>query len=95
MTVYVDDMYKSPMGQFGCMKMSHMVASDGEPELLEFAGRIGLARRWLQAPGQGRSRVHFDVAISIRNKAVAAGAVEVSMLELGRMTRAWVREDRA
>ena len=44
MTVYVDDMHLSPMGQFGRMKMSHMIA-DSTDELLAMADRIGLARR--------------------------------------------------
>ena len=41
MTVYVDDMYRSPIGRFGRMKMSHMVA-DRRSELFDMARRIGL-----------------------------------------------------
>ena len=79
MTVYVDDMHLSPMGQFGRMKMSHMIA-DSTDELLAMADRIGLARRCLQAAGTPRE--HFDVSMSLRKKAVAAGAVEITMREL-------------
>ena len=50
MTVYVDDMYASPMGRFGRMKMSHMIA-DSTDELLEMADAIGVARRWIQQSG--------------------------------------------
>ena len=59
MTVYVDDMYRYPMGRYGRMKMSHLVA-DSEAELLAMADKIGLARRWIQHPGMGRGFVHFD-----------------------------------
>jgi len=44
------------------------------------ADRIGLARRCLQAAGTPRE--HFDVSMSLRKKAVAAGAVEITMREL-------------
>jgi len=70
MTVYVDDMYKYPIGQFGRMKMSHMVA-DTLPELHAMADKIGLARKWFQKGD------HYDVSISLRAKAIAAGAVEI------------------
>jgi hypothetical protein len=79
MTVYVDDMYKSPMGQFGRMKMSHMIA-DSTEELLAMANKIGLDRKWIQKAGSPYE--HFDVSISLRNKAIAFGAVEVTTREL-------------
>ena len=82
MSVYVDDMYRLPRGRFGLMKMSHMVA-DTKAELLAMADRIGLARRWLQYP-EDPKRIHFDVALSLRRRAVAAGAVEVSMRDVAR-----------
>lgn len=84
MSVYVDDMYKYPIGQFGRMKMSHM-AADSTEELLAMADRIGLNRQWLQYPGTVKE--HFDVSLSLRAKAVAAGAIEVTMREL--CTRPW------
>jgi hypothetical protein len=87
MTVYVDDMYLYPMGQFGRMKMSHMVA-DTEAELHDLAGRIGLARRWYQGD-------HYDVSMSLRAKAVAAGAVEITMRELAIKRREWRRQKAA
>ena len=84
MTVYVDDMHLSPMGRLGRMKMSHMIA-DSTDELLAMADRIGLARRWLQAAGTPRE--HFDVSMCLRKKAVAAGAVEITMRELAMRCR--------
>lgn len=91
MTVYVDDMYLYPMGQFGNMKMSHMVA-DTEEELLAMADRIGVRRKWIQHQKMGKGWVHFDIAISKRALAVQYGAVEITMRELARMTMAWKKE---
>lgn len=58
MTVYVDDMYLYPIGQFGRMKMSHMIG-DSDHELHAMARRIGIARRWYQGD-------HYDVAMTKR-----------------------------
>lgn len=74
MTVYVDDMYTVPMGQFRRMKMSHMIA-DTEAELHKMAAAIGVARKWYQGD-------HYDVCMSVRAKAVKLGAKEVEMREL-------------
>lgn len=82
MTVYVDDMYRSPIGRFGRMKMSHMVA-DRRSELFDMARRIGLDWKWIQYPNDA-TRCHFDVSMSMRRKAVAAGAVEVTMRDVAR-----------
>ena len=76
MAVYVDDMYRYPMGQCGRMKMSHMLA-DKKSELLAMADRIGVDRRWIQHPTEPK-RCHFDVALSKRKLAVVAGAIEVA-----------------
>lgn len=94
MPVYVDDMFRSELGKFGRMKMSHMMA-DSQDELLEMADQIGVSRRWLQNRGQGRHREHFDVSMSLRAKAVAAGAVEVTMRDLGLICRRWREENAA
>jgi hypothetical protein len=85
MAVYVDDMHLTPMGQFGRMKMCHM-AADTTDELLAMADRIGVARKWLQKPGSPQE--HFDIATSKRALAVQAGAVEITMSQLGRIVRA-------
>lgn len=78
MAVYVDDM-RAP---FGRMIMCHMMA-DTTAELLEMADRIGVDRKWLQKAGS--SYEHFDVSLGARAKAVAAGAVEVTQKDLGRL----------
>lgn len=78
MTVYIDDMYKRPMGQFGRMKMSHMIA-DSEDELHAMAQKIGLARRWYQGD-------HYDVAMSKRALAIEYGARAIPLKTLARMS---------
>lgn len=79
MTVYVDDMYLYPMGRFGRMKMSHMIA-DTEEELHQMAAKIGVARKWYQGD-------HYDISISRRSIALDLGAKAVTMVELGRIRR--------
>lgn len=80
MTVYVDNMRAG----YGRMKMCHMIADD-TAELLAMADRIGVQRKWLQKAGTAHE--HFDVCLTKRQAAVAAGAVEVSMMGLGRIIR--------
>lgn len=84
MAVYIDDMYLYPIGQFGRMKMSHMIA-DSKEELLAMADKIGVQRRWIQK--EGTADEHFDVAIMNRRKAIAAGAIEITMKELAQKCR--------
>jgi hypothetical protein len=79
MTVYVDDMFKYSMGRFGRMKMSHMIA-DTDKELHEMAIKIGLDTKWYQGD-------HYDVSISLREKAIANGAVAVELRELAMMCK--------
>ena len=80
MSVYVDDMQAT----FGRMRMCHMIA-DTRAELLEMADRIGVDRRWLQAPGDPAE--HFDVCLSKRAAALKAGAIEISSRQVGQMIR--------
>jgi hypothetical protein len=77
-TVFVDDMYTVPMGRFGRMKMSHMIATTDD-ELHAMAARIGIARRWYQGD-------HYDVSMTKRAAAIAFGAVPVTLRQLGIMT---------
>lgn len=90
MSVYVDDMYLYPMGEFGRMKMSHMMADTTE-ELLAMADRIGVARRWLQHAGTPGE--HFDIAMSKRATAIAAGAIAMTCDDLARWRIAKRRAD--
>ncbi|MFH1813400.1 MAG: DUF4031 domain-containing protein [Pseudomonadota bacterium] len=73
MTVYVDDM----RARYGRMIMCHMVA-DTDDELHKMADRIGVQRKWHQGD-------HYDIALSKRSTALQAGAVAVTMRQLGSM----------
>ena len=79
MTVYVDDMHRYSMGNYGRMRMSHMIA-DTDDEAHAMAARIGVARKWYQGD-------HYDICRSMREKAVKAGAVEITIRQLGAMAR--------
>jgi hypothetical protein len=59
------------------MRMSHMIADNIE-ELHAFAKRIGMKRSWFQECVSGD---HYDVSYSLRKKAVALGALEITMRE--------------
>src|ERR1700734_176256 len=80
MTVYVDDM-RAP---FGRMIMCNML-SDTDDELHAMAARIGVARRWHQAPPKA-SDSHYDIALSRRALAVKFGAVEITWRQAGAMS---------
>lgn len=80
MTVYVDNMRAA----YGRMKMCHMIA-DSTDELYAMVDRIGVDRKWIQKAGT--SHEHFDIAQTKRALAVQNGAVEVTMMELGRIIR--------
>lgn len=78
MSVYVDDMRAT----FGRMVMCHMIA-DTSDELHAMADKIGVARKWCQK--QGTPGEHYDVALSKRERAVAAGAIEITWETLSDM----------
>lgn len=77
MTVYVDNFRSS----FGRMMMVHMLADTAE-ELHAMADKIGVQRRWFQGD-------HYDVCLSKRALAVAAGAREVTPREIVKVRRRW------
>jgi hypothetical protein len=87
MTVYVDDMYQYPLGEFKLpsgriMKMSHMVA-DTREELVVMAKAIGVQKRHIQKLGTGGE--HFDICKSYRDKAIKAGAVPITLRQCSSM----------
>lgn len=77
MAVYVDDMWETPLGNYRGMKMSHMVADTVE-ELHLMADKIGVQRRWYQGPPKS-TNPHYDICLSKRKLAVAAGAKQVTV----------------
>lgn len=81
MSVYVDNMRAS----YGRMTMCHMIA-DSTDELLAMVDRIGVDRKWIQHADTHLE--HFDIALSKRKLAIEAGAIPLTLMELGRRTRA-------
>jgi len=78
MSVYVDNARMSYRG----MRMCHMLA-DSSTELFYMADKIGVKRKYIQFPGTWRE--HFDICLTKRALAVAAGAIEVSQAALAHM----------
>lgn len=94
MTVYVDSArIKARVGRINGV-WSHLTA-DTPTELHEFAQRIGLQRSWYQGKCSAAKRgycqtldgscvhYHYDVTESRRDDAVAAGAQEIGLREMG------------
>lgn len=79
MAVYVDDM----RARYGRLIMCHMIA-DSDGELHAMADKIGVSRRWWQSP-EKTSGSHYDIALSKRAQAVAAGAIEITWRQCGAM----------
>lgn len=61
----------------------HMIA-DTEEELIAFAKKIALRPEWIQR----NSIVHFDLNYNKRQRAIAAGAVEITSREFVDIMRA-------
>lgn len=76
--IYIDNM-NAP---FGRMKMCHMIA-DSTEELLKMVDKIGVQRKWIQ--DAGKYSEHFDISLEKKKLAIANGAKEITMMELGRM----------
>lgn len=79
MAVYVDDMNAS----FGRLKLSHLIA-DSDEELHAMADRIGVDRKWWQAP-KGGSGSHYDIALSKKTLAIQLGAILITWRQTGAM----------
>ena len=99
MSVYVDDVFKWPIpeneqaayhARRNDGQWCHLIA-DTRRELLEFGKQIGMKEEWIHQKGQ--SGEHYDLAISRRtpnkrDRAIKAGAVEISGKALADMCRA-------
>ncbi|RQV20617.1 DUF4031 domain-containing protein [Burkholderia cenocepacia] len=89
MTVYVDDMYLHTIGEYKTAtgrvyKMSHLIA-DTTDELLSMVREIGVNPKWIQHADTRDE--HFDIAISKRAAAIAAGAVAITFEQCGAMNK--------
>jgi hypothetical protein len=82
MAVYVDNfkMRADVPNNGGTVRgvWSHMTA-DTREELDAMADSIGMRRSWIQYPGTWK--MHYDVTLTKRKLAIAAGAIEVDIRE--------------
>ena len=88
MTVYVDDMrVRAQVGRGRPARWSHLMA-DSPEELHEFAvNQLGLKREWAQHEDDP-VMLHYDVTDTVRRRAIALGATQITWREAGRMTLA-------
>lgn len=80
MGVYVDSAFILFGSGTRQMKMSHMIA-DTAAELHEMADKVGLKRSWFQG---NASTPHYDVAKSVREKAIKAGTIPLELKDFGK-----------
>lgn len=84
MSCYVDALRSYPEAGLRYSEFCHLLA-DTREELDAMADRIGMPRRFLQ---DHPWRWHYDLPEPLRAKAVAAGAVEVSMRQVADLLKA-------
>ena len=72
MAVYIDELKSYPLAKWRHGKACHMIA-DSIAELKAFAVSIGMREEWFQP----KSSPHFDLTEELRERAVAAGAIEL------------------
>lgn len=84
MAVYVDEMVNNLWNLRGrTVKNCHMWSDKNTEELLEFADKIGLKRRWIQRSRRGL--IHFDLVARLRQKAIQHGAIPVTNREASKI----------
>lgn len=77
--IYIDDMFAA----FRRYKMSHLIA-DTDEELFAMVDKIGVQRKWHQAPPRHDS--HFDIAAGKRLLAINAGAIPITWVQASAMS---------
>lgn len=63
----------------------HMMTDGTLDELHEFARRLGLRESWFQP----KSSPHYDLTVTVRNRAVAMGAVEADRHKVVELIQLW------
>ena len=92
MGVYVDQLFKTPKStQWPYQQACHLVADTLE-ELHDFAvNKLGMRRSWFQ---DGRL-AHYDLTANMRKKALARGAEELTLQEMGEFIKKHERPSKA
>ena len=84
MPCYVDSLKSYPDAGLRFTEFCHLLA-DTREELHEMADTVEMPRRFFQ---DHPWRWHYDLPAPLRERAVAAGAIEVSMRDIAGMLRA-------
>lgn len=85
MTVYVDHAFA--VGDWGRWSGGGHMQADMAEELHTFAARLGLQREWFQTKPGRPEKDHYDLTRSLRERAIAVGAVSESLSEGTRRRR--------
>lgn len=81
MSVYVEPMTSCLPNKHWPWKESCHLMADSEEELIAFAVKIGLKPKYIQ-----RTRwTHFDLESNMRERAVKAGAIEITHRQLAKL----------
>lgn len=83
MTVYVDQLFKYPNGEW-----CHLITDGYLTELFDLALKIGVRIPWFQYK-LGCLLPHFELRPSMRARALAAGAVEATREKVVEVTALW------
>ncbi len=87
--IYVDTIRRcDPSKCWPYTTAAHLWA-DGDEELHLFAQRLGLRREWAQ---QRPGFMHYDVTASVREQAIALGAMPQTLRQAGEFSLARLRE---
>lgn len=79
--IYVDVLRRHPSGEW-----CHLFSDESTDELHELADRIGMKRAWYQSSSD---MPHYDLRPSMRVKALAAGAREISDKNMVAIIQKW------
>lgn len=88
MAVYVDEIRDwTRLAKMRGLRHTHWchLTADNEPELHEFAAKLGLRRSWFQKKSETDYRWHYDIVPTKRVQAVRLGAVEVDRRFMGQL----------
>ena len=92
LTVYVDDWRQPATVRGRADRWSHLLA-DEPGELHAMAEALGIPRRGYQVHRRSAAMNHYDLPESLRERAIALGAVPVTWRQMARLTRGWRRAD--
>jgi hypothetical protein len=90
LTVYVDDWRQRATVRGRTDRWSHLLADD-PAELHALAAALGIPPRGYQRHRRSAALNHYDVPESLRQRAIALGAVPVTWRQMARLTREWRR----